>query len=72
MVLCSKDCIPCCDFCIRAIHDKWIENGKEITGGPIDCKLGDDEHRAIAENDGYCSEFHCFRANEDNVNNPRY
>ena len=27
MVLCNKDCIPCCDFCIYAIHDQFVENG---------------------------------------------
>ena len=35
MVLCEKDCIPCCDFCIYAIHDRWEENGKEIVGNIV-------------------------------------
>jgi hypothetical protein len=59
--------MPCCDFCIHAIHDKWIQDGREITGGPIGCKKHlDKKHQAIAENDGYCKDFHCFNVKEDN------
>ena len=67
MIKCSKKCIPCCDFCIYAIHDEWEENGKKITGGPIGCKKHTDEkYQIIAEDCGSCPDFHCFRANEDN------
>lgn len=64
MVLCNNDCIPCCDFCIHAIYDSWVnQNGKTITGGPIGCKLHNDkEHQEIAEWCYYCEDFHCFRA----------
>ena len=24
MVLCNKDCIPCCDFCLYSIHEKIL------------------------------------------------
>lgn len=68
MILCSKDCTPCCDFCIYAIHDRWEENGREIVGGPIGCnKHKDKEHQKIAESCGSCPDFHCFRANENNA-----
>lgn len=34
----------------------------------IGCGLHDDqEHQDIAEGCGYCPDFHCFRANEDNM-----
>jgi hypothetical protein len=69
MILCNKDCIPCCDFCIYAIHDKFIENGIEITGGPIGCnKHNDKEHQEIAESCGSCPDFHCFNVtSQENV-----
>ena len=69
MVLCNKDCIPCCDFCIYAIHDEWEENGKKITGGPIGCnEHPDQEHQTIAEGCGSCPDFHCFRVGKDENN----
>ena len=67
MILCSKTCMPCCDFCIHAIHEEWMEGDKKITGGPIGCKEHkDEEHQKIAEDCGYCPDFHCFNANEEN------
>ena len=35
MILCNKDCIPCCDFCLYSVHEKIIIDGKDakITGG---------------------------------------
>lgn len=61
MILCNKDCIPCCDFCIYSIHEEWVENGKKITGGPIGCKLHQDEyHQKMAESCGSCKDYHCF------------
>ena len=38
MILCNKDCTPCCDFCIYAIHEEFEENGKLIKGGLLDVK----------------------------------
>lgn len=41
MILCNKNCIPCCDYCIYVIHDEWDEyvdywvNPKHVVGGPI-------------------------------------
>ena len=65
LILCDKNCIPCCDFCISAIHEMFEKNGKEIIGGPIGCtKHPDDEHQKIAESCGYCDDFHCFNAND--------
>ena len=70
MVKCNKDCVPCCDFCVYAIHDKWEEDDKEVVGGPVGCKKHpDDEHQKIAESCGSCEDFHCFRADSKGVVN---
>ena len=61
MILCNKKCIPCCDFCVNAIHEKIGGNN----GGPIGCKMyPDKEHQDIALGCGYCESFQCFRANK--------
>jgi hypothetical protein len=66
MIKCSEDCLPCCDFCVYAIHDTYIKDGKKvITGGPTGCyKHLDPEHQEIAEDDAYCEDFHCCLATE--------
>lgn len=65
MILCSKECIPCCDYCIHVIHDTEIFNGKIIVSAPINCSLYDDnEHKRIASGCGYCDDFHCNNANK--------
>ena len=65
MIKCNERCVPCCDFCIHAIHDVWIEDGHEIVGDPIGCKFHlDEEHQRIAKAWGECEDFHCFRAEE--------
>ena len=59
---CREDCIPCCDFCIHAEHEKFEDN---IIGGPIGCNLHkDQEHQDIAEGCGHCNDFHCFNVAE--------
>ena len=66
MILCNKDCTPCCDFCIYAEQEKIVVNGRECTGGPIGCNLHkDQEHQDIALGCGFCDDFHCFRADEE-------
>jgi hypothetical protein len=66
MIKCNDDCIPCCDFCIHAIHEEFEHNGDTILGGPIGCSLHEDtEHQDIAEACGYCEDFHCFLANQE-------
>lgn len=63
MVLCNKDCIPCCDFCLYSIHEKILIDKKVINGAPVGCfKHPDIEHQEAAENGEYCDDFHCFRA----------
>ena len=63
MVLCNKDCIPCCDFCIYCMHERVVVNGKMVDAEPVGCfKHPDIEHQEIAESCGYCDDFHCFRA----------
>ena len=65
MIKCGEGCVPCCDFCVHAIHDVWTKDGREIVGGPIGCKLHpDEEHQRIAEHCGECADFNCFRAEE--------
>lgn len=68
MILCSPDCIPCCDFCIHAIH--WTEeiNGKTIKMGVSGCGLhADKEHQDYAVSCYYCDDYHCFNANQVEV-----
>lgn len=70
MVLCGKDCIPCCDFCIGAIQGEMEVNGKKVTSGPVGCKKhSDEEHQKIARSCGYCDDFHCFHVNEIDEDN---
>lgn len=58
MELCSKDCIPCCDFCLGAKHGVLEIDG---TSGPIACNWHPDkEHQEIAEDCGFCDDFKCF------------
>lgn len=46
MVLCNKDCIPCCDFCLYSIHEKILIDGKVTNGAPVGCfKHPDIEHQ---------------------------
>ena len=61
MVLCDKDCIPCCDFCMYAIHEKIPVDGDMIDGAPIGCSRHPSiKYQRIAENNGDCDDFHCF------------
>lgn len=44
------------------------DNGEIIDGGPAGCGLHKDkEHQDIAILCGCCPDFHCFRADEDNM-----
>lgn len=67
MILCGNHCVPCCDFCIHAIHQLYTDgNNPAIVGEPIGCKLHDDEeHELIAVTCGSCKDFHCFRTEGD-------
>lgn len=63
MILCNKDCIPCCDFCIHSIQEIGEINGKIATLGPIGCKPHPDkEHQDYAKGCYYCEDFYCFEA----------
>lgn len=62
MVLCNKDCIPCCDFCIHVIHEMGEINGKMVRLAPIGCSLHkDEEHQDYAVGCYYCDDYHCFK-----------
>lgn len=68
MIGCSEECLKsaCCDFCIYAHHEFFFND--IVCGAPIGCGLHKDErHQDIAEGCGYCPDFHCFRADEDNM-----
>lgn len=63
MIKCSVECEPCCDFCIYAIHEEFESHEEIVKGGPIGCRLHEDqEHQEIAEQRSYCDDFHCFLA----------
>lgn len=62
MKLCKYNCIPCCDFCIYATHEELEYKEKIIKGGPDGCILHKDQQI------GYCLDFHCFRADEEDKN----
>jgi hypothetical protein len=63
MILCGKDCTPCCDFCTHVKHGTVVVDGKRVTTGPVGCKLHkDQEHQDIAATCGYCDDFHCFQS----------
>lgn len=63
MILCGKDCTPCCDFCTHVKRGTMVVDGKRVPGGPIGCKLHKDkEHQDIAATCGYCDDFHCFQS----------
>ena len=62
MILCSKCCEPCCDFCIHSMHEIISVDGEMVNGAPIGClKHSDIKHQEIAERCGYCDDFHCFK-----------
>lgn len=58
----DKDLV-CCDFCLYSNHESWWDSqGKLHTGSPVSCNLHlDKEHEEIADNNGVCEDFHCFR-----------
>lgn len=68
MIVCSKNCYPCCDYCKYAFH-KWGEvNGKIVRLAPIGCGLHEDaEHQDMAKACSYCEDFHCMHADEKEV-----
>lgn len=70
MIGCSEECLrlACCDFCLYVYHKFFFNNGNIVCSGPIGCGLHNDErHQEIAKICGYCPDFHCFRADEDNM-----
>ena len=71
MIGCSEECLrlACCDFCIYVHHEFFFDkDGDIVRGGQVGCGLHDDErHQDIAESCGHCPDFHCFRADEDNM-----
>lgn len=74
MIACSEECLrlACCNFCKYVIQGYFFEKDKNgntqiINGGPNGCSLHKDkEHQRIAKDCGYCQDFHCKNATEDN------
>lgn len=68
MILCSHDCIPCCDFCIYAFHDFFEQNGEYHKSGTMACLLHrDQKHQDIADGCGHCEDYHCILADKEEV-----
>lgn len=72
MIGCSEECLrlACCDFCKYAQHDIIADyaEGGVYWGTPIGCMLHLDMwYQYIAIGNSYCLDFHCFRADEDNM-----
>ena len=71
MIGCSEECLrlACCDFCIYVAREPvYCSVGTIVDSVPSGCRLYEDaEHQEIAENCGHCPDFHCFRADEDNM-----
>ena len=66
MVTCCKECYPCCDFCIYAIHIYKNINGKEVKIAPQGCTKHPEEHyQSMARSCGYCKDFHCEKCQEE-------
>lgn len=64
MILCDKNCKPCCDFCIHVIY---FHEGP-IKLNPIGCsRHKDKEHQEIAESSGWCDDFHCYNVKPENL-----
>lgn len=71
MIGCSEECLKsaCCDFCIYVAREPvYDEVGLIVDTEPSGCRLhSDQEHQDIVERCGYCPDFHCFRADENNM-----
>lgn len=71
MIGCSEECLrlACCDFCIYVARQPVYDDvGCIVDTEPSGCRLHQDErHQEIAEGCGHCPDFHCFRADEDNM-----
>lgn len=74
MIACSEECLrlACCSVCKYVIQDYFFEKDKDgnmqiVNGGPYGCSLHkDSDHQMIAESYGYCPDFHCRNATEEN------
>lgn len=65
MVKCGKNCYPCCDFCIYAVHEILEDEDGAWYGEPFSCDLHKDAyHDMSCESCGYCDDFHCVNAKE--------
>lgn len=71
MIGCSEECLrlACCDFCIYVEKEPVVDSIKNIVDFiPCGCKLHkDQEHQDIAEGCDHCSDFHCYRADANNM-----
>ena len=70
--LCSEECVPCCDFCVHAIHGHFfrIKDKKAIhvLAAPIGCtRFNDEEHCNLAKSCSYCDEFDCLKNYEEEI-----
>lgn len=62
MVMCCKDCSPCCAFCIYVRRKEIFANGVKVSAIVDGCKKHSDEHhQSMARGLGYCKDFHCCK-----------
>ena len=70
MIACSDECMEHrnCDVCKYSIPEYFYDqNDKIFYGGPIGCALHkEDFYQMIAEDCGWCGDFHCSRCTKDN------
>ena len=70
MIACSDECMEhrCCDFCKYVIHNYiYDESGTIYCVEPIGCALHkEDFYQLVAEDCGWCGDFHCSRCTKDN------
>lgn len=68
MILCNKNCRPCCGFCIYAEHETFEAEDVDgihyvLRGAPSKCKrFNDQDHDNLAANYMFCNEFYCMNA----------
>lgn len=66
MVKCSDNCCLCCLYCIYAIPHMHTIHGKEVLLGVKGCsKHPDEHHQSMARTLGYCKDFYCLNAREE-------
>lgn len=60
MKKCSKECIPCCDYCKYVVHEVIEVDGRQVPLEPFGCCLHlDARHQRMAKSCSFCEDFTC-------------